>query len=156
MRSTLPITLKRQTLVGMLAAALTVGGCASRVTHTPAPDDARCAGELAPYVRNVLYFGLTSASLPNGEVTPELWRAFSRDVLTAHFPDGMTVIDAHGAWRGADGRRITEPSRVVIAFFPAAQHAASVTAVKTVITEAKRRLAQEAVLWEQSEVCAAF
>jgi hypothetical protein len=58
-----------------------------------------------------LFFGLGTA---DGMVSGGAWSRFLADVVAPRFPDGLTVIDAHGRWRapGADDI-ITERSRVV-------------------------------------------
>ena len=64
-----------------------------------------------------LYFG---RSLPHrGPVTEAEWQAFQAEVITPNLPDGYTVLDGTGAWRGADSpRTITEPVKILIVAEP--------------------------------------
>ena len=140
----------------MLSAALVAGGCSDRTGRPPEAATQQCAAPHAPFQRHTLYFGL---SIPNkaGElVTPEQWQEFSREVLSVHFPEGMTIVDANGEWRSPDGRHDSEPSKLVIVLTPIDGRGKTAAAIRAVIAEAKRRFAQEAVLWEQSMACAAF
>ena len=49
--------------------------------------------------------------------------ALDREVLavirevTPRFPDGFTILNSRGQWRGPDGRIVEEPSRVLIILY---------------------------------------
>jgi hypothetical protein len=62
----------------------------------------------AHWIRSELYFGVGPAGPMEGGVGETRWRVFLDLEVTPRFPDGLTVFDAYGQWRGA-GR--TEPSR---------------------------------------------
>jgi hypothetical protein len=64
-------------------------------------------------LRTELYFGI--ARRGGGTVGDDEWRAFLRDEITPRFPDGLTVLDARGQWRGHDGELIR--SRVVMVLY---------------------------------------
>jgi hypothetical protein len=87
-----------------VAVALSVGlGLAER----PPVDGTSCAER----VYDRLFFGLGTAK---GIVSDDDWTRFLREVITPRFADGLTVVDAHGQWRGAGDREVTvEPARVV-------------------------------------------
>lgn len=69
-----------------------------------------------PWVRTELFFGM---SRPGGvAVAPAEWQRFLDDEITPRFPDGLTVLDAAGQWRGASGRVTSEPAKVLILFHP--------------------------------------
>lgn len=100
-------------------------------------------------VRDTLYFGL---SIPGGgEVAEADWKRFENDVLTRAFPQGFTVLDAHGAWRGANGETVDEPSRVVIVIH--ADDATSRSATDDIVQRYRTTFRQEAVLHERAAVC---
>jgi hypothetical protein len=111
---------------------------------------AACRAPAAPAVRETLYFGL---SRPGGLVGGDDWRRFLKDEVTPRFPEGLTVVDGQGQWRGASGAVEQEPSKVLIIDHP--DTAAARRAVQAVITAYKRAFAQESVLWESEKVCAA-
>jgi len=47
-------------------------------------------------------------------VTEAKWSRFVDREITPHFPDGLSVVDAHGQWRDATRNRIVrEPSKLV-------------------------------------------
>lgn len=53
--------------------------------------------------------------IPDGStVTDDDWRQFEREQISRMFPDGFTVIEAHGGWRDvAAGTAIQEPTVIV-------------------------------------------
>jgi uncharacterized protein DUF3574 len=137
------------------AATLLFSGCAVRPQNTsPAPTP--CVPPLSPFLRNALYFGLSSPLVPGRVITPEIWATFSREVLSEHFRSGMTVLDSYGAWRRQDGSYFGEPSKVVIVLYSIEERGAATQAPQSVIAEAKRRFGYRSVLWEQSLTCASF
>lgn len=83
------------------------------------------------------------------------WSRFVDEVATPRFPAGLTVLDAVGQYRGADGALVKEPSKVLFLLFAPDDAAAPVKA--TEIAEAyKRRFQQESVLTVLRPACAAF
>lgn len=138
----------------LAGAGLALGGCAMRSPNS-ARATALCAPPLTPHLTNILYFGLSSRLVPGRVITPEIWTTFSREVLTVHFRDGMTVLDSYGEWRRPDGTHYAEPTKVVVVLFPMAD-ARAAEAPKAVIAAAKLRFGYRSVLWEQHSVCAAF
>jgi hypothetical protein len=78
-------------------------------------------------------------------VTDSAWAAFVTEVVTPHFPAGLTVWPATGQWRESNGRIQREPSFVLELVLPT-RTAASDTAITAIIAEYKRRFRQEAVL----------
>ena len=47
--------------------------------------------------------------------------AFLAEEATPRFPDGLTVLDAAGQWRGADGRVLRERSKLLVIALPGAE-----------------------------------
>ena len=62
-------------------------------------------------VEDTLYFGL---STPQGRVTPAQWEDFLSREVTPRFPDGLTVWDAKGQWKDAQGGIGKEPTKVLL------------------------------------------
>ncbi len=123
----------------LLAAVLcALAACAS----TPLPPipqaDAGACGE-----RRVdrLLFGLNA---PDGPIDEADWRRFLADTVTPRFPDGLTVYETRGQWRGEDGRIQGEHSRAVEIVH--AGDPAALARIAEIADEYKRRYRQEAVL----------
>jgi hypothetical protein len=106
----------------------------------------------APMVRDVLYFGRNRSN--GGIVTNEEWAAFLADSVPPRFPDGFTVVEGCGQWRGESGAIAHE--RTEIASITHESGEAFDNSVREIKGEYLRRFEQEAVLWERSAVCASF
>ncbi len=99
-----------------------------------------------------IFFGRNIGGAPG--VGDEDWRRFVDEEITPRFPDGLTVEDASGQWKGADGAVMREASKHVILVLSAAPDEADKLAA---IREAyKRRFRQEAVLLLESKSCGSF
>ena len=79
---------------------------------------------------------------------------FLDDWVTPRFPDGLTVLQASGQWRGANGKIVEEPSRVLYLVHPGDE--ASERKVEEIASEYKRRFDQEAVLRTRGAVCVSY
>lgn len=111
-----------------------------------------CASDERALRRDTLYFGRSRSD--GGTVSDAHWRAFVDDTIVPRFPDGFTVLDAEGHWRGGDGAIVREASKVVIVL-----HGGEVTslqAIEAIVADYKRLFAQEAVLRERASTCAKF
>src|SRR5439155_8076301 len=77
-----------------LAAMSAMVACASKHAEVaPEPMPSCRAGETG-LVRDVLYFGRNRPT--GGEVADADWEAFLGAVVTPRFPDGLTIVEAHG------------------------------------------------------------
>jgi hypothetical protein len=65
--------------------------------------------ESAHWLRCELYFGIGTIDAPDDGVGEMRWRSFLDREVTPRFPDGLTVLDAYGQWRGHPGE---QPSRL--------------------------------------------
>jgi hypothetical protein len=100
-------------------------------------------------IRDTLYFGL---SIPGGgSVSDAEWQAFAAEAIGHAFPNGFTVTDAHGTWRGADGASVSEPSRVVTIVHP--DDGTSDAAIRALVQRYRTTFRQEVVLRERTSVC---
>lgn len=102
----------RGVLAALALAALVGAGCAGapagRGPDTGLPGQA--------VVRSELFFGRLR---PDGTVVGDAeWRSFVVEHVTPRFPDGFTVLDAVGQYRGRDGQIVTEPSKVLVILHP--------------------------------------
>jgi hypothetical protein len=122
-----------------LAAALVALTLAARFASADAPaqptatlqgDAAR--PEAAHWLRSELYFGVGTFGAPDDGIGEMRWRAFLDREVTPRFPDGLTVLDAYGQWRGHVGE---EPSRLrskvlIILYEDTAANRAAIDAIR--------------------------
>ena len=135
-------------ILGILAS---VGACAGRPGPATSPAPSCAIGDTV-LVRETLYFGRNRPG--GGTVSDAEWRAFLADVVTPRFPLGLTVQEATGQWKGADGSVEQEQSQIVTLFHP--NDEAARRSVHDIALEYKRRFQQEAVLRERTPTCARF
>lgn len=142
--------------VGALGALLFGGGVVLGTTFAPqaatqeSTINAQCGTSSAAQLRTTLYFGLAR---PTGSVSELDWQIFLRDEVTARFPEGLTVWEASGQWRRADGQIEHEGSKVLLLVHP--DNAAARSSVQAVIARYRQKFDQESVLWETAQVCVA-
>jgi hypothetical protein len=103
-------------------------------------------------VRSELFFGRLK---PDGSVVTDAeWRAFVAEHVTTRFPDGFTVIDALGQYRGRDGQIKEEPTKVLlIVHGPEPRLRAAIQELRDVY---RRLFQQESVLLIESGAHAGF
>jgi hypothetical protein len=135
---------------GVLAFGIVVGGVTVHVATAQAVAVRNC-GSAAPQLRTTLYFG---SARPKGSVSELEWQLFLRDEVTPRFPNGMTVWDAEGQWRGPGGEIGHERTKVLLLVHPDTEAARQ--AIQTVIDRYRKAFDQQSVLWETSQVCAAL
>lgn len=143
-----PVRSRRARARGIVAALLllTATGCAG---SGPAP--APLSGTQA-LVRSELYFGRLK---PDGSVVTDAeWRTFVAEQVVPRFPDGFTVLDALGQYRGRDGKIIAEPTKVLlIVHGPDARPRGSVQELRDVY---RQLFQQESVLLIENPARAGF
>lgn len=130
--------------VSTVALTLALAGCAS--VHERA-----CSSGEQSSVHESLYFGTAK---PSGVVTPAEWSDFLRSTVTPRFPQGLTVWQASGQWRGADGAIVREASHVLTLLHP--NDASNEKAVLEIVEAYKSRFQQEAVLRVKAHACTSF
>jgi Protein of unknown function (DUF3574) len=99
----------------------------------------------------LLYFGTAK---PGGVVSPQDWAEFLRSVVTPLFPAGLTVWQASGQWRTADGSISREASYLLNLLHSEGE--APEAAIRSVVSEYKARFQQESVLRVKGSACVAF
>jgi Protein of unknown function (DUF3574) len=82
------------------------------------------------------------------------FRKFMDEEVTPKFPDGLTVMDGGGQWRGDENRLIREASKVVLIVLPKGRDASA--RIETVRTAYKTRFHQESVLLITQAACVSF
>lgn len=93
------------------------------------------------FVEDDLYFGLSTSQ---GPVTPSQWEGFLNQEVTPRFPDGLTVLDAKGQWKNAQGTIGKEPTKVLILIHP--DNADEDKAIQALIELYKKEFRQESVM----------
>jgi len=125
---------------------LVAAGCAGGATTLDAPPGTQAV------VRSELVFGRLK---PDGStVTDVEWRAFVEEQVTPRFPDGFTVQDVLGQYRGRDGHIITEPSKILLIIHGADSKPRA--AIQEIRDAYRRLFQQESVLLIESPARAGF
>lgn len=126
-----------------VTALLLLAGCADFMP-------ASCPAGLTSVMRAELFFGRDIAGKPG--VSEEDWQRFLDEEVTPRFSEGLTVEDAYGQWKGADGAIVREASKHLIVV-----EASHDTDKLAAIREAyKRRFHQESVLLLETKSCGSF
>ena len=148
------MTTRRATLSPVRAAlaaavaALALAGCGT--FPPPGSGGARACGTgFETFERDTLYFGRAIPS--GGQVSDAEWTAFLDSTVTPAFPQGLTVLDAAGQWRGVSGEVVRERSKLVVLLH--ARSEKNDAAIATIVGTYRQRFAQEAVLQERQAVC---
>ena len=139
-------------IAGMLVGAGLVAGTGVVARGGAAQNAAvqSCGNASAPQLRTTLYFGLAR---PKGSVSELEWQMFLRDEVTSRFPQGLTVWEAEGQWKSADGAIGHERTKVLLLVHP--DTTAARESVQTLMTRYRKTFDQESVLFETARVCAA-
>ena len=100
------------------------------------------------------YFGRNASS--REVVDDAAWTHFLDKVVTPAFPDGLTVLDAAGQWRGLDGRIARERSKVLVVALPGGTPADAVARLAPVRAAYTSRFNQESVMVTTRTTCVGF
>ena len=137
----------RTAIITLIAATAFTGLGCDAIFGNGCPDDTE------RWIEYQLYMGRGG---PEGEVVDDShWDAFLAEAVTPRFPDGLTVLDGKGQWRGSGDVIQKEYSKVLIILAPNDDKDAD-DLIAEVAEEYKRRFDQEAVLKTVSKTCVAF
>ena len=90
---------------------------AAACSDTDAPVAPACPDGTDPWVKYELYMG--RGNHESGLIVADAaWEGFLGDTVTPRFPDGLTVLDGRGQWRGAEGLVQKERSKVLVILAP--------------------------------------
>ena len=131
--------------------AVVVGALSIAASACTSLGEPRCAANEQSAVQDSLYFGTGRAV---GVVTSEEWSKFLEVAVTPRFPQGLTVSQASGQWRGADGSIVRESTYVLHLLHPS--DAQSEAAVAAIVAAYKAQFQQEAVLRVRAKACMSF
>ena len=111
-----------------------------------------CPAGADEFVKYQLFMGRGGQS---GEVVDDYaWEAFLGDTVTPRFPDGLTVLDARGQWRGSDGLVQKERSKVLVILAP--PDGDGMNLIDEISEEYEVRFDQESVLRVVYDACVSF
>lgn len=141
----MPTSPTRLMTIGLLALTSTaLVGCASLRSACPVSSQPARWAQLA--------FGRAIGD--QGLVSDQDFQSFVDTEVTPRFPDGLTVLDARGQWRGADGRIVREPSKILMLALPRDRD--GLKKADEVRAAYKRGFHQEAVMLVTQPACVAF
>jgi hypothetical protein len=131
-------------LAALLPALLVCAACG-----TGQPPCREPAGSMA---RLELLFGADRAG--GAPVSEAEWSLFLDREVTPRFPDGLTVLDGAGQWRGGNGGIVRERSRLLVIWYrPTANSEADIEAIRAAY---RQRFNQESVLRADGVSCVSF
>ena len=110
---------------------------------------ARCRAGSRPLARVELYFGTGYAF----HRQQEAWRDFVASVVTPLFPDGLSVFEGAGQWRGAHGITREASRMMIIIYRPDGHSDAKIEAIRAIY---KARFKQQSVLRVDTTACVGF
>jgi hypothetical protein len=114
---------------------------AATTATAPVPQP-RCPEESRPMARLELIFGMSRKGAE--PVTEAEWQEFLDAEVTPRFPDGLTVLNGYGQWKGSDGKVAKEASRILLVWHvPDGTTEARIIAIREAW---KARFKQESVL----------
>ena len=87
-------------------------------------------------------------------VTDADWRRFIDEVVTPRFPDGLSVMDVQGQWRGPGGVLVREPSKIVYLVLDGGPD--DPAKIANIRDSYKQRFNQKSVLLVSQKACVSF
>jgi len=99
-----------------------------------------------------LFFGRNVGGKPG--VSDSAFGKFVDEELTPRFPDGLTILDGGGQWRGAENKLIRESAKVVLIVLPKAGDSSQ--RIEAVRSAYKTRFNQDSVLLITQAACVSF
>ena len=142
--------MRKRTLGTVIVAALVV--FVSTAASPARADVPPCPAGTDRFSEFRLFFGRSRGGVE--VVTEEMWRRFLAEEITPRFPDGLTVLDAAGQWRGAPGTIERERTKLVIILADAEGSGMRLT--DEIVDAYKRAFDQESVLRTITPSCASF
>ena len=138
--------------VFLVLAAAALGILAHLTASESRADVPPCPAGTERYAEYRLFFGRNRGGV---EVVSDAgWRTFLAEEVTPRFPDGLTVVDAAGQWRGPSGTIERERAKVLVVL--AAPGAEGMRHTGEIAEAYKRTFGQESVLRTVGTTCASF
>ena len=130
----------------IFAAAASVAACATAPAVPACPDGQQRLRTAQ------LFFGRNIGDKP--AISDEAFRRFADEELTPRFPDGLTILDGGGQWRGPENQLIREAAKIVLIVLPVRSDA--LQRVNAVRAAYKARFRQDSVLLITQASCVSF
>jgi hypothetical protein len=111
-----------------------------------------CSAQAIAMQQLELFFGTTVKG--HAAVAPRSWSQFLAEEVTPRFPDGLTIFDAHGQWRGANGRIVGEAAHVLVVLYRPDD--TSEERIRAIRSAYERRFHQDSVMRVESPACVSF
>ena len=131
--------------IGAMLIALALGGCANLQSLA-------CPAGQTSLRTAQLFFGRSIGDTP--AVSEAAFRAFVDQEISPRFPDGLTVLDGGGQWRGPENKLIREASKVVMIVLPKGRGATD--RIEAVRDAYKAGFHQDSVLLVTETACVSF
>ena len=138
--------------LGRLLVAAALALLAFGAVRPLAADTAPCPPGTEEFAEYRLFFGRSQGSVE--VVSEEAWRAFLADEVTPRFPDGLTVLDAAGQWRGGSGEIVRERTKLLLVLAPPGGDAMQRT--DEIADAYKQAFGQSSVLRVVTPACVSF
>ncbi len=135
----------RFSLLLLIAVVFAAMACTSTETAASCDDG-------AAWVEYQLFMGRNAGA--EEIVTDEAWRTFLADAVTPRFPDGLTVLDANGQWRGSDDEILRERSKVLLILAPPGDE--PLRLINEISDEYSSQFRQDSVLLTTKDACVSF
>jgi hypothetical protein len=133
-------------LAASVVVALSLAACAT----TPPPPT--CPNGQQRLRTAQLFFGRNIGAKAGG--TDAAFGKFVDEELTPRFPDGLTILDGGGQWRGAENKMIRESAKIVLIVLPTAGDSGE--RIEAVRNAYKARFKQDSVLLITQAACVSF
>lgn len=144
LRTPYPVSMLLFRLIATIGLVITLYACSSMPTRP-------CSNETQVAIYDLLYFG---SAKPNGLIAPAEWVKFLNDTVTPRFPQGLSVWDASGQWRSANGVILREPSHILNLVH--SDNELAEKAVQEIIDVYKFSFQQKSVLRIKTQACQSF
>ncbi len=138
--------------LGALSVGIASGALLAQVLTPELDDVATCPAPVRRMDRLELLFGTSRAD--GTSVTRAQWQAFLDAEVTPRFPDGFTVLEGPGQWRGGDGRLTREQAHILVVGHT--RNATTEGSIEAIRASYKAQFEQESVMRVNSVSCVAF
>jgi hypothetical protein len=102
----------QMSVLATVSIGMALGTMALWLAGASAASGPSCPSSARTMARLEMVFG--TSRLQSAPVSGEEWARFLDNEVTPRFPDGFTVLQGPGQWRGNDGRLAKEVSNILV------------------------------------------